>query len=72
MGLFDWKHWLVILLVALVLFGSKRLKSLGADLGEAISGFRRAVHTEEQAAPAEASARLDSTAEVSGKDSVNR
>ena len=36
MGIFDWKHWLVLLLVVLVLFGGKRLKSLGADLGESI------------------------------------
>jgi sec-independent protein translocase protein TatA len=55
-----------------VLFGSKRLKSLGADLGEAITGFRRAVRSEEQASPAEASARLDSAAEVSGKDTAKR
>jgi sec-independent protein translocase protein TatA len=32
MGLFDWKHWLVLLLVVAVLFGGKRLKSLGSDL----------------------------------------
>ena len=43
MGIFDWKHWLVILLVVLVLFGSKRLRSLGSDVGEAIKGFRGSV-----------------------------
>ncbi|MCC6074568.1 twin-arginine translocase TatA/TatE family subunit [Pseudomonas sp. MAHUQ-58] len=43
MGIFDWKHWLVILLVAAVLFGGKRLRSLGSDLGEAIKGFRSSV-----------------------------
>ena len=43
MGIFDWKHWLIILLVVLVLFGSKRLRSLGSDVGEAIKGFRRSV-----------------------------
>lgn len=51
MGIFDWKHWLVILLVALVLFGSKRLKSLGGDLGEAISGFRRSVREDAESPP---------------------
>lgn len=34
---------MVILLVVLVLFGGKRLRTLGADLGETIKGFRRAV-----------------------------
>jgi len=43
MGIFDWKHWVVILLVALVLFGGKRLRHLGSDLGEAIKGFRKSV-----------------------------
>ncbi|MCY1307379.1 Sec-independent protein translocase protein TatA [compost metagenome] len=46
MGIFDWKHWLVLLLVVLVLFGGKRLKSLGADLGESIKGFRRSMASE--------------------------
>jgi sec-independent protein translocase protein TatA len=38
---------LVILAIVLVLFGPKRLKSLGADLGNAIKGFRSAVKEEE-------------------------
>lgn len=48
MGIFDWKHWLVLLIV-LVLFGRKRLKSLGAELGESLKGFRRALATESEA-----------------------
>ncbi|MFG5861976.1 twin-arginine translocase TatA/TatE family subunit [Metapseudomonas sp. CR1201] len=51
MGIFDWKHWLVLLLVVLVLFGGKRLKSLGADLGESIRGFRRSLATEDKGEP---------------------
>ncbi|WP_044872447.1 twin-arginine translocase TatA/TatE family subunit [Pseudomonas sp. LFM046] len=43
MGIFDWKHWAVILLIALVLFGGKRLRHLGGDLGESIKGFRRSM-----------------------------
>lgn len=49
MGVFDWKHWLVLLLVVAVLFGSKRLKNLGADLGETIKGFRRSVNSDDEA-----------------------
>ncbi|MDH4567190.1 twin-arginine translocase TatA/TatE family subunit [Pseudomonas sp. BN414] len=51
MGIFDWKHWLVLLLVVLVLFGGKRLKSLGADLGESIRTLRRALATEGKGEP---------------------
>ena len=47
MGIFDWKHWIVILIVVVLVFGTKRLKNLGSDVGEAIKGFRKAVNTEE-------------------------
>ncbi|MBV2133528.1 twin-arginine translocase TatA/TatE family subunit [Pseudomonas sp. MAP12] len=53
MGIFDWKHWLIILVVVVLVFGTKRLKTLGADVGEAIKGFRKAVNTEEGDKPAE-------------------
>jgi sec-independent protein translocase protein TatA len=39
---------LVILAIVLLLFGPKRLRTLGSDLGSAIKGFRKAV-TEEEA-----------------------
>ncbi|QDD91093.1 twin-arginine translocase TatA/TatE family subunit [Pseudomonas oryzihabitans] len=51
MGIFDWKHWLVILLVVVVVFGTKRLKHLGSDVGEAIKGFRKAMHSDEDEKP---------------------
>ncbi len=40
---------LVILGIVVLLFGTKRLKTLGADLGSAIKGFRSAVKEEESA-----------------------
>lgn len=52
MGVFDWKHWAVLLVVVVLVFGSKRLKSLGSDLGESIKGFRNSVNAEDEAAPA--------------------
>ena len=48
MGIFDWKHWLVILIVVVLVFGTKRLKNLGSDLGETIKGFRKAMNTDEE------------------------
>jgi sec-independent protein translocase protein TatA len=44
-------HLLVVLAIVLLLFGPKRLKSLGSDLGAAIKGFRSAVKEEEEPAP---------------------
>jgi len=51
MGIFDWKHWVVILIVVVLVFGTKKLKNLGGDLGETIKGFRRAMNEEEKPAP---------------------
>lgn len=49
MGIFDWKHWVVILIVVILVFGTKKLKNLGSDLGETIKGFRKAMNTDEDA-----------------------
>jgi len=42
--MFDSKMLLVILLIALVVFGTKRLRSIGSDLGAAVKGFKQAVN----------------------------
>lgn len=47
MGVFDWKHWIVILVVVVLVFGTKKLKGLGADVGESIKRFRKAMNDEE-------------------------
>jgi len=37
------RELLIILLIALVLFGAKKLKSVGSDLGSAVRGFKKAM-----------------------------
>ena len=49
-GIFQPMHLLVILVVALLVFGPKKLPELGKGLGEAISGFKKAIHEGEQSA----------------------
>ena len=39
---------LIVLLIVMLLFGTKRLKTLGADLGGALKGFRSAMETDEE------------------------
>ena len=39
---------LIILAIVIILFGTKRLKGVGSDLGDAIKGFRKAVDTGEE------------------------
>ncbi|MHB9022134.1 MAG: Sec-independent protein translocase subunit TatA [Halothiobacillus sp.] len=55
MGSFSIWHWLVILAIVLLLFGTKRLKNLGSDLGSAIKGFKSAVKDEDKKADETAS-----------------
>ncbi|AOE63415.1 twin-arginine translocase TatA/TatE family subunit [Pseudomonas corrugata] len=50
MGIFDWKHWIVILVVVVLVFGTKKLKNLGTDVGESIKGFRKAMNDDEKPA----------------------
>ena len=39
---------LIILLIVVMLFGTKRLKGLGSDLGDAIKGFRKSMGSDEE------------------------
>ena len=48
MGIFDWKHWIVILIVVVLVFGTKKLKNLGTDVGESIKGFRKAMNDDDK------------------------
>jgi sec-independent protein translocase protein TatA len=41
--MFDSKMLLVILAIALVIFGTKRLRTIGTDLGAAVKGFKQAM-----------------------------
>jgi len=51
-------HLLVVLAIVVLVFGTKRLKNVGADLGDAIKGFRNAVKESEDAEDAKAITQL--------------
>ena len=40
MGTFSIWHWLIVLLVVVLIFGTKKLKNMGSDLGSAVKGFK--------------------------------
>ena len=50
MGSFSIWHWLVVLLVVVLIFGTKKLKNVGTDLGAAVKGFKDGVKTGTDAA----------------------
>ena len=40
MGSFSIWHWLIVLIIVLLVFGTKKLRNLGSDLGGAVKGFK--------------------------------
>ncbi len=43
MGSFSVWHWLIVLLIVVLVFGTKKLKNMGSDLGSAVKGFKDGV-----------------------------
>jgi sec-independent protein translocase protein TatA len=44
MGSFSIWHWLVVLAIVLLVFGTKKLRNVGSDLGGAVKGFKDAMN----------------------------
>ena len=49
MGSFSIWHWLIVLLIVLLIFGTKKLRNMGADLGGAVKGFKDGMKGEGEA-----------------------
>jgi sec-independent protein translocase protein TatA len=47
MGSFSIWHWLIVLVVVVLIFGTKKLRNLGTDLGSAVKGFKDGMKTED-------------------------
>ena len=62
MGSFSIWHWLIVLVIVMLIFGTKKLRNIGADLGGAVRGFKDGMR-EGTDKPAEAGA----TPQVTGK-----
>ena len=43
MGSMSIWHWLIVLVIIMLVFGTKKLKNIGADLGGAVKGFKEGV-----------------------------
>ena len=48
MGSFSIWHWLIVLVIVLVIFGTKKLKNVGSDLGSAVKGFKDGMKSSEE------------------------
>ncbi|MFA7399593.1 MAG: Sec-independent protein translocase subunit TatA [Sideroxydans sp.] len=48
MGSFSIWHWLIVLLVVVLVFGTKKLRNVGSDLGGAVKGFKDGMKGEDE------------------------
>ncbi len=74
MGSFSIWHWLIVLVIILLVFGTKKLRNIGSDLGGAVKGFKDGMKTNEEAkteqiqSQSQTSAPADKTVDVQAKD----
>lgn len=47
MGGTSWVHWVILLVVVVLIFGTKKLGNMGGDIGKAVKGFKDGVKGEE-------------------------
>jgi sec-independent protein translocase protein TatA len=74
MGSFSIWHWLIVLLVVILIFGTKKLKNLGSDLGGAVKGFKDGVKGSQEggdAAPSPAAPAQQVTAQKTDAQTVD-
>jgi sec-independent protein translocase protein TatA len=67
MGTFSIWHWLVVLLIVVMVFGTKKLKNIGSDLGGAVKGFKDGMKTAAPAAQVADGAAAKTTIDVEAK-----
>ena len=56
MGSISIWHWVIVLVIVLLIFGTKKLRNMGSDLGGAVKGFKDGMKSDEPKKPGEISA----------------
>ena len=52
-------HWLIVLVIVLVIFGTGKLKNIGSDIGGAVRNFKKAMNEDDDAAKADKAATVE-------------
>lgn len=66
-GLSIW-HWIIVLVVVLLVFGTKRLRNAGNDLGEAVKGFKKGMKDDDKPGQLGDQSRNEETTEPKDRD----
>ena len=70
MGSFSIWHWMIVLVIILLIFGTKKLRNIGGDLGGAVKGFKDGMRDGSEK-PAEPGVTPAATAQVSDRSTVD-
>jgi len=49
-GSFSIWHWLIVLLIVALIFGTKKLRNIGSDMGGAVKGFKEGMRSDDDSA----------------------
>ena len=64
MGSFSIWHWAIVLVIVMLIFGTKKLRNMGSDLGGAVKGFKEGMKEGSADKPAEAQPQVGQTIDV--------
>jgi len=67
MGSLSIWHWLIVLVVVVLIFGTKKLRNIGQDLGGAVKGFKEGMKSAEDGADAAKSAGDEPAQQIPGR-----
>lgn len=70
MGSFSIWHWLIVLAIVLLVFGTKKLRNIGSDLGGAVKGFKESVKEESTPKQVNDNTSNGQTIDVEAKDKM--
>jgi len=70
MDLFSPRHLIVILAIVLLVFGTKKLKTIGSDLGSAVRGFKKSMSDAEAEPDTQANANTANTANAASAQQI--
>ncbi len=71
MGSFSIWHWLIVLVIVMLIFGTKKLRNIGSDLGGAVKGFKEGMKSGEEEAPKQVQHQGGQTIEGEVKDKTH-
>jgi sec-independent protein translocase protein TatA len=67
MGSFSIWHWLIVLVIVMLIFGTSKLKNMGKDLGGAVKGFKEGMKEGMEDTPAEPAQQVGHTIDGEAK-----